>query len=70
MPCGRKYLLRSCFLPLQTWYNMAEFGTVRYQLITDGIVAMLLMQQIGTDFLRVYYTIVFFTEEGQKPFSH
>jgi len=21
MPCGRKYLLRSCFLPLQTWYN-------------------------------------------------
>jgi len=21
MPCGRKYLLRNCFLPLQTWYN-------------------------------------------------
>ena len=48
---------------------MVEFGTVRYQLITDGTVAMLLMQQIGTDFLRVYYTIVFSTEEGQKPVS-
>ena len=49
---------------------MVELGVVRYQLITDGTVAMLLMQQIGTDFLRVYYTIVFSTEEGQKPFSH